>query len=221
MTYPFVSIARSCPDEISRAQASVDYFSDNWPLRTSDEITAYIERLGNMIAHKAIPKAPFQWRFIVVRNEAVHAMALGDGYILVTDGIITALDNESEVAAVLAHEMSHQIAGHLCKLPESGFFSSSSESQGKNMIKHGLFTQIYDLDKEIEADKAAVEILKMTGYDPFAMLNVLKNKAIGKLNDQQNQRISVLNQKLHADYFPWGKKSQLGDSFERVRGTAR
>lgn len=221
MTLPFNGMADSCPGEIDRAQANMRYFSENWPLRTGDKITAYIERLGAMITQKAIPKAPYQWRFIVVRDYAIHAMALGDGHIIVTDGVISALDNESEVAAILAHEMSHQIAGHLCTLPESGFFSGLTGSRDKNRIKNGMFTQVYDLDKEIEADRAALKILDKAGYDPFAMLQVLKKRAIGQLNNRQNKRISALRQWLYKGYYAQGKKSQLGNRFDQLKRTVK
>ena len=218
---PVIGLTDSCPGEIDRAQANMRYFNENWPLRTGDEITAYVERLGAMITQKAIPKAPYQWRFIVVRDYAIHAIALGDGHIMVTDGVITALDNESEVAAVLAHEMGHQIAGHLCELPESGFFSGSNGIRDKNRIKNGLFTQVYDLDKEIEADRAALKILDKAGYDPFAMLQVLKKRTNGQPNNRQNKRISALRQWLYEGYYAQGKKSQLGNSFNKLKQTAK
>ncbi len=214
---PCDSIADSCPGEISRAQASVRYFNENWPLRTGDEITAYIKRLGNLIVQKAIPNTSFQWRFIVARNDAINAMALGDGNILVNDGVISALDNESEVAAILAHEMSHQIAGHLCTLPKVNFFSSLIENQDNSLIKQGLFTQVYNHDREIEADRMAVEILKLANYNPFAMLHVLKTRANSNPNTWQNERMSALRQLLDEGSYKWGKKSQLDNIFNSLK----
>ena len=135
--------------------------------------------------------------------------------------MISALDNESEVAAILAHEMSHQIAGHLCTLPKANFFSSLIENQDNRLIKQGLFSQVYNHDREIEADRMAVEILKVTNYNPFAMLHVLKTRANGKPNTWQNERMSALRQLLDDGSYQWGKKSQLGNIFNSLKQTAK
>lgn len=211
------SEANSCSSEIERAQQSVQFVRENWPLHSPGKITSYIDTLGVMITHRAIPHAPFQWRFIIIRDYEVSAMALGDGYILLTDGVISSMEYESEVAAILAHEMGHQIARHLCASGLTGpYFSWFGESKGAPEQMGSVF-QVYDLEKEIEADNAAVEILKKSGLDPFSMLHVLEKLADGNPDDQQKTRIQKLRKKLYDNRYLGGHKAILAHDFTEIK----
>ena len=115
----------------------------------------------------------------MVRNLAPNAFSIGAGNIFINEGAITFARNEAELAAILAHEIGHELAGHFCQ----DYRSNSS---------HGLFdiftapdTQQYDVDigsmtqkidpvKEQQADRIALDILKASGFDPRAMLDVAR-----------------------------------------------
>lgn len=211
------SAADPCSSEIKRARQSVQFVRENWPLHSPGKITSYIDSLGTMIAHRAIPRAPFQWRFIILRDYEINAMALGDGYILLTDGAISSMENESEVAAVLAHEMGHQIAGHLCASGLTGpSFTWFGQPKGKYEEMDSV-VQVYDLEKEIDADNAAVEILKKSGLDPFSMLHVLEKLAGGNPDNQQKTRIRKLRKKLYDGRYFGGQKAILAHDFSELK----
>src|SRR5262249_23582413 len=77
--------------------------------------------------------------------------------------------SEAEVAAILAHEMGHELAGHF--RPGSGtkpwLGGMRSSSSGKDEVIGSVHQRI-DPEKELEADRISIEILRRAGYDPHA-----------------------------------------------------
>ena len=209
-----------CPSEVERSQRARQNIYDNKPVRGRDTVSYYLNQLGQNIAKEALPKAPFTWRFIVVRNFEPNAMAVGDGAIMVTDGVITFADNEDEVAAILAHEMGHQIAAHLCRRSSNHgawWEMQIPSTQQPEIHLVNSITQIIDIDREIEADRAAVEILDKIGYDPSAMLRVVNKLHQKKPSSGHKKRVAALNAALQS-YPPALKKRDHNDqAFKKAK----
>jgi predicted Zn-dependent protease len=113
----------------------------------------------------------------VVRNLAPNAFSIGNGYVFVTEGAVNLAQNESELAAILAHELGHELAGHFCKESNSNFsfslfdrFSNAQNQQYRSGI--GSMTQTIDPIKEQQADQIALLILQSGGFNPQAMLDI-------------------------------------------------
>lgn len=136
-----------------------------WPLRGSgDSVTWYVQELGERLVRQAGIRGGERWQFHVVRNLAPNAYAVGGGRFVVTDGLFALVRNESELAAVLAHEIAHEKAGHFCRRrPASG-----------QQFQVGSLVQHFDAEAEAEADEIAVQILRRSGFDPSAMEGVLR-----------------------------------------------
>ena len=79
-------------------------------LEVMPEITAYINEVGQKLAAVSDRKLPYE--FTVLNNSVPNAWALPGGKIAVNRGLLTALNNESELAAVLGHEIVHAAARH-------------------------------------------------------------------------------------------------------------
>ena len=225
MVPPFSAAAaeRDCAGEAERAAATVRQLVDRWPVRGDDTVSSYINSFGLYLAETAVPRAPFNWRFIVVRNAAANAMAIGNGSIFVTDGTIRFADDESEVAAALAHEIGHQIAGHLCRATDhidhawwdpAGWLQSGTGQ--KKQAGVGSLVQIIDVDKEIEADRAAVAILNKTGLDPYAMLRVLTKLPAAKSSPNHAKRRAALEAALK-QYPPDRTRNRTAKTFLEVK----
>lgn len=214
---------RDCAGETERAAATARQLVDQWPVRDDDTVSSYLSSLGLQLAETAVPRAPFNWRFIVVRNYAANAMAIGDGYIFITDGTIRFADDESEVAAVLAHEIGHQIAGHLCRAAahiEHAWWDPAGwlQSRTEQIIPAGVgsLIQIIDVDKEIEADRAAVAILNKTGLDPYAMLRVLTKLPATKSSPDYAKRRAMLEAELRK-YSLGRTKNHSAETFVQLK----
>src|SRR5690606_15100355 len=77
-------------------------------------LTEYVESLGAQIASRA-NNGDYSFRFFVVGDESINAFAMPGGFIGVNTGLILASDNESELAGVLAHEVSHVTQRHIAR----------------------------------------------------------------------------------------------------------
>ena len=222
---PFSAAAaeRDCTGEAERAATTARQLVDQWPVHGDDSVSSYLRSLGLQLAETAVPRAPFNWRFIVVRNYAANAMAIGDGYIFVTDGTIRFADDESEVAAVLAHEIGHQIAGHLCRAADhidhawwdpTGWLQSRTGQIKQEGV--GSLVQMIDVDKEIEADRVAVAILNKIGLDPYAMLRVLTKLPATNSSPDYAKRRAALATELRK--YPLGRtKNHSAETFVHLK----
>ena len=177
-----------CAGERERAVKMRQNILREWPLRSSaDQATQYVQDLGvRLAAHQGGGRIP--WRFSLVRNLAPNAFSIGAGYVFVTEGAVTFAENESELAAILAHEIGHELAGHFCGTAGVAgpgnifdiFFADPPPPQEPHEVAGvGSLRQTIDPLKERQADEIAVSILKAAGYDPNAMLQVARRLPAG------------------------------------------
>jgi predicted Zn-dependent protease len=89
-------------------------------LITDPVITEYVNRLAQNLVRNSDAKIPFTVK--VIDADEVNAFALPGGFFYVNSGLILAADSESELAGVMAHEMSHVIAHHAaCQMTRQQF----------------------------------------------------------------------------------------------------
>lgn len=191
-----------CGSEVFHSKQTAERIDREWPVRTAgDTVSAYLQSLGQRLApHQDVLAVgsyftydwPSQWLFRAVRDTSVNAFSIGDGRTYINDGVILAAESELQVAAILAHEMGHQLATHFC---------SNGDERGAPSRRIGSLSQAMDLSKEIEADRMALEILATAGYPPQAMLDAISKMPISDPNAQRQrqQRIQALRREL-ADY---------------------
>jgi predicted Zn-dependent protease len=153
----------------------------------------YINLVGRHIALQSERKN-LNWTFGIIDTPSINAFAAPGGTILVTRGLFSILDSEDELAAVLAHEISHVNRQHHYnvmkkqKLVEIGSKLAASKLGEKNnpemtkyltnlggeMIARGL-----DKDAEFEADRDGIVLAARAGYNSSSMIEVL-SKLDGK-----------------------------------------
>ncbi|HET7775918.1 MAG TPA: M48 family metalloprotease, partial [Azospira sp.] len=78
------------------------------------EVTAYVDQLGQRLV-AASPDPGFGFTFFMMKDPSINAFATFGGYVGVNTGLLLAAQSESEVAGVLAHEISHVTQHHLAR----------------------------------------------------------------------------------------------------------
>jgi predicted Zn-dependent protease len=141
-------------------------------------VTRFVRSLGERLARAAGP-SPFPWTFTVIRNRAANAFSIGGGRVYVNEGTPFVCDDEAELAAILAHEMGHELAGHFRGADAEDVSGGRRDgAPGDARRTMGSVHQRVDPAREREADRFSIEILRRAGYDPHAALSVARRLAV-------------------------------------------
>lgn len=163
-----------------------------YPLLKSRELTDYVNAVGQTVAlHSDMPNTYGGYHFAILESDEVNAFACPGGIIFLTRGMMNAVQNEDELAAVLAHEVAHvnhrdgisaitkarwteavAILGteaakaygprELAQLVN--IFEGSIDDVFKTLVVNG-----YGRSQEYDADRTALDYLARAGYDPRAL----------------------------------------------------
>ena len=97
--------------EIELGREASKKVESDMPMLGDGDITGYVNRLGQKLVRNS-HRSNLRYSFNVVNSPEINAFALPGGFIYVNRGLLEAADNESEVAGVLGHEISHVVARH-------------------------------------------------------------------------------------------------------------
>jgi predicted Zn-dependent protease len=143
------------------------------------ELTAYVRDVGNKLA--AVSDRPLPYEFVVLNNSVPNAWALPGGKIAINRGLLTELNSEAELAAVLGHEIVHAAAKHsaqqmsrgvllqsavLATAMVSGDSSFGQFAVGSAAVGAQLINSTYGRSAELESDKYGMTYMSRAGYDP-------------------------------------------------------
>ncbi|MDN5449638.1 MAG: M48 family metalloprotease, partial [Enterobacterales bacterium] len=188
----------SINQELAMGDFYVRQLRASTPLINDPLLIEYINGLGmRLVSHAHSVRTPFH--FYLVRNDEINAFAFFGGNVVLHSALFRYTDNESQLASVMAHEISHVTQRHLARAmeeqqrtapltwvgalgsillakasPQAGMAALSGTLAGsqQNMIS---FTQ----QNEQEADRIGLQVLQRSGFDPQAMPSFLQ-----KLSDQ-------------------------------------
>lgn len=157
------------------------------PLVDDAGLQRYVNDVGYWVASQSKRKH-LPWSFAVIDSEGINAFAAPGGYIVITLGLYNLLENEAQLAGVLAHEIAHVVRKHhlkaLQKTMQREFWSDlgikavgdeQKRDDLKKLINSGVQLYATGLDREYEydADLQAVVLAARSGYDPYALLDLL------------------------------------------------
>jgi len=97
--------------DIALGETAAREVEQNSTILNHPEIQAYVDHIGSRLA-RTLSSTPFRFRFQVVLDKEINAFALPGGRMFINTGIILAMKSESELAAVMGHEMSHVLLRH-------------------------------------------------------------------------------------------------------------
>ncbi|CAH0204278.1 MULTISPECIES: tetratricopeptide repeat protein [Erwinia] len=166
------------------------------PIINDPLLNQYINGLGQrLVSHAWSVKTPFH--FFLIRNDEINAFAFFGGNVVLHSALFRYADNESQLASVMAHEISHVTQRHLARAMEdqqrnapltwvgalgSILLAMASPQAGMAALTGTLagtqqgmisFTQ----QNEQEADRIGIQVLQRSGFDPEAMPNFLQKLA--------------------------------------------
>lgn len=155
------------------------------PYTLDPELSDYINRVGQKLARESDrPHLPYE--FTIVNDSEWNAWALPGGKIAINRGLLEALRNESELAAVLGHEIVHAAARHSAQQIERGLWMQAGligltlavdEDMQDLLYDTGSMavgiTQLkYSRDAESEADHYGMRYMSEAGYDPVGAVSL-------------------------------------------------
>jgi len=163
------------------------------------ELTLYVQEVGQKLARVSDrPDLPYE--FVVLNNSVPNAWALPGGKIAVNRGLLTELEDEAQLAAVLGHEIVHAAARHsVQRLQQAqlitlgvaglGIAVSDNEWAGLAIGAAALGAQLalaqYSQAHELEADHYGITYMKRAGYDPQAAVEL--QQLFVKLSEGRDQ----------------------------------
>jgi Mn-dependent DtxR family transcriptional regulator len=103
--------------------------------------------------------ANLSWQIYVLNTSQKNAFSIGNGVIILSKGLLLTLNSESEVASIVAHEMSHQILGETQK----ALVDSIRDKKAQAFF--------FPIKEELTADKLTLSILYNANYTPSATIN--------------------------------------------------
>ena len=164
-------------------------FSADYGALQDNTLNNYIDKTGKSLAslsHR--PGMPYSFRG--VNATYVNAYAFPGGSIACTRGILLALDNEAELAALLGHELGHVNARHTAEQMSKGILTSvalsglaayvGSDNQALGELAAnlgnlgaGVLLAKYSRDNEREADALGMEYMFHGQYNPNGMVGLM------------------------------------------------
>ncbi len=175
------------------------------PLVDDLRLQRYVNDVGFWVAAQS-GRRKLPWRFGVIESKGINAFAAPGGYIVITLGLYQLLENEAQLAGVLAHEIAHVVRKHhlkaLQKTMKREFWTDLTvdavgdkkrRKKMQKLINSGVQLYATGLDRkyEFEADLRGVVLVARAGYDPFAFLDVLTT--IDSINPQSEALTVLMN----------------------------
>jgi len=168
------------------------------PYTRNPELTQYVNRICQTLAiNSSQPVAYNGYHVIILDSPEFNAFASSGGHIFITKGLVELAASEDMLAAVIAHELAHIILKHSIEIINdvrftddmiaaadraAGIAARNSVNAGqllyfRESISRSMDTLMkngYSQSQEFNADQEAMVILAYAGYDPAALIEVLR-----------------------------------------------
>ena len=167
-------------DEIALGKQTDEEIAQTYGIYESPDLTGYINRLGQDMS-KRTHRPTLEYHFKVLDTPVINAFAVPGGYVYVTRGILSYLNDEAELMGVVGHELGHVNARHTAKQMSQlqlaelglgvGMILSENFRKYAGLAEFGvsmLFLK-FSRDNERQADDLGVEYASKSGYDTNRM----------------------------------------------------
>jgi predicted Zn-dependent protease len=177
-------------------------------LITDPVVNEYVNRLGQNLSRNSDTHLPFTIKILDVDDP--NAFALPGGYMFVNAGTILLADDESELAAVMAHEIAHVAACHQARQATRGTLASLAMipvmvmtgglaglgvNEAANLAVPAVFMK-FGRNFEAQADYLGIQYAYKAGYDPVGMVNFFEKVQVM----MEKKRVGYTTKLLHEDH---------------------
>jgi len=173
-----------------RAQEEEKVIDNSGWLYRNPELEAYLNKVAAKL--KAFTDSPdISFNIKIINDPNLNAFAFPNGVIYVHTGVLARMDNEAQLAALLAHEMSHCTRRHSLRVLKSlkdqpRYMYAVQQSVEKIAMAQDLVRILgvsgsraavtgYTRELEAEADGAGLDLMAKAGYDPNQALNLFEH----------------------------------------------
>lgn len=174
-------------------QAAPDMAQQYGGLHPDQEAQAVVDQVcGRIVSRSGAKSTPYKFEcHVLADEETINAFALPGGQVFITAGLLKRLQSEGQVAGVLSHEIGHVVARHGAEhiakarltqgLTGAAVLAtydpnnpSSRNSAAMAVLVGQLVNMRFGRQDELESDRLGVRFMSEGGYDPRAMVDVMK-----------------------------------------------
>ena len=179
----------STESEIAMGQNIAKKIYQEFKLSNSPDDIQRINQIAKRITD-VLDRRELSYYFYIIEEDQegksqVNAFSLPGGYSYIFSGLLDILDNDDQLAFILAHEMGHIVSRHHMKRLQAAMgynlltvvsFASGASSEFRRGLSFALFQILagYSREDEFNADELAVKYCKLAGFDPIAGIEVLE-----------------------------------------------
>jgi len=231
VTVPTAAITLiSVQDEIAIGKETNADTRKKIPELSDPAVRSYVRSIGGRLARVA-PGPRYPYSFTVANYREINAFALPGGPLWINRGVLQAATNESQVAAVLAHEVAHLAQRHPAQQMSNALVANlglgalsallgNVGGAGAARAAAGLGTNLWFLkfsrDDEAEADRVGLQILRRAGWDAHGMIEMFEI-----LKREQGRNPSAVETFLSSHPAPQDRLNALRTAVARANGGTR
>lgn len=167
-------------------QAAPEMAAQHGGAETGTQAAALVRQVGaRLVARTEAKQSPYKFNFHLLKDQqTINAFALPGGQIFITRALLNRLESEGQLAGVLGHEIGHVIQRHSAEhmaragLTQGVVNAASVATDGQAgqvaaMIGQSINMR-YGRDDELESDRSGLRYMFEAGYDPRALIGVMK-----------------------------------------------
>jgi Zn-dependent protease with chaperone function len=189
--FPAAALGVTTQQEIRAGQAEDEQITSSQVVETDPLLNAYVQSIANklwlQVARKDLP-----YNIKIIKASDINSFATEGGFVYIDEGLIDFVQSDDEFAGVIGHETGHIERRHVVTLSSkaeavqilaalasifSPFLMPASSLLGD------LVTMKMSREDELEADRTGLQLMSRAGYDPDAMLTMMRHMVILS-NDQ-------------------------------------
>lgn len=189
-----------------------------YKMSANEKLQKYVNLVGTTLANNC-NRSDLDFHFVVIESSEINAYSTPGGYVFITTAVLAKMENEAELAGVLAHEIAHVTERHIVKElslrgAEKSAVSSIAALIGGASESVGIaFSQAvdkavdlilrdgYKKEDEMQADASAVLLCAFSGYDPSGLVTFLNKVSkvkskVGKTYPVYDVRLATLQRAM-------------------------